>query len=187
MKTPLNTQFKSFVKRFEAIEREDTQKRFDYFKDLAHWLEDAPRGTASRLSKALGHGQFYVATNVRPIRVFGTTACSNLLFKHHWPWGDVSLLSGANRERRGDLLARALAGDDRKNVLRDVYASFKTGAVSSSKSVKQGFIEALNHASVGQLVKWMADYLKEAPLDRAAKLRKGIAVLSLAPPMPKRG
>lgn len=171
-------QFEAFVARYRQLVRVDTEKRFDYFLDLATWLADAPRGTAQKLSETLGYNKFWASNNVRPIKAFGEKKCRKLLFELDWPWGEVVLLSGAKADRRDKLLERALRGDDRKDVTLGVFQTFR-GTKVANKNAKAAFLDAMHEASPSQIIKWIMEYLSGAPPNRAKTILKGLAVLSM--------
>lgn len=177
MDNPRKT-FELFVNRYRDIVKVDTEKRFAYFVDLSTWLNDAPRGTAQKLSETLGYNKFWASNNIRPIRSFGEKKCHKLLFDLDWPWGEVVLLSAAKAERRDKLLERALAGEERKNVVTGIFQTFR-GTKVANKNMKAMFLDALEEASPSQIIKWLGEYLSEAPKTRAKTILKGLAVLSM--------
>lgn len=173
-----NKQFNVFVERWRKIVQRDTEERFSYFVSLAEWLNDAPRGTAQKLSETLGYNKFWVSNNIRPIRLFGAKKVSRLLFDLGWPYGEVVLLSAAKEDRRDKLLSRAISGEERKKVVGAVFSTFR-GTKVANKTARAEFFDSIESASTSQIIKWIIEYLNNAPKKRAIAILKGLAAISM--------
>jgi hypothetical protein len=172
--------FDRFVEQWHEITRKETASHFDYFRLLSQWLKTAPAGTGARLSRTLGYNPQWASNNIRPIRIFGETACRDLALKHGWSWGDMRLLSACPRDRTL-LLERALRGEDRRNVMAAVLSTFAGGRVATPQA-RRVFLRMIDKASPTQIVKWMTEYVSSCAPARAASILRGLTILTSGGP-----